>query len=80
MIEELRSIEKNVTCELIELPKTKREIDVKYIFKVKLNPNVIASKHKTRLVARHFFKGIDLIIMKYLILWLDMKQLCWWWL
>lgn len=50
MKEELVSIEKNETWELVELPANKRPISVKWVFKVKLNPNGSISRHKARLV------------------------------
>jgi len=39
---------------MVELPQKKKNIDVKWIFKVKLNPNGTLSKHKVRLVAGSF--------------------------
>jgi hypothetical protein len=61
MVEELQSIEKNQTWELVDLPDKKKKIDVKWVFKVKLNPDGQVSKHKARLVARGFLQkqGID---------------------
>jgi len=43
-----------MTRKLVELPEKKKTIDVKWIFKVKLNPDGSISKHKARLVARGF--------------------------
>jgi hypothetical protein len=54
MVEELQSIKKNQTWELVYLPDKKKKIDVKLVFKVKLNPDGQVSKHKARLVARGF--------------------------
>ncbi|CAJ2627663.1 unnamed protein product [Trifolium pratense] len=61
MEEELKSIEKNQTWKLVDLPDKKKKIDVKWVFKVKLNPDGTISKHKARLVARGFLQkhGID---------------------
>lgn len=61
MKEELVSIEKNETWELVELPANKRPISVKWVFKVKLNPNGSISRHKARLVVRGFMQkeGLD---------------------
>ncbi|WJX32734.1 hypothetical protein P8452_21024 [Trifolium repens] len=63
MEDELHSIEKNRTCKLVNLPDKKRKIDVKWVFKVKLNPDGTISKHRARLVARGFLQkhGIDYI-------------------
>jgi len=61
MVEELLSIERNKTWELVNLPDKKKKIDVKWVFKVKLNPDGQVSKHKARLVSRGFLQnqGID---------------------
>ena len=53
MKEELKIIEKNKTCELIE-ELIKKPIDVKWVYKLKLRPNGEISKHNARLVARGF--------------------------
>jgi hypothetical protein len=39
MEEEMQSIEKNQTWSLVNLPDKKKKIYVKWVFKVKLNPN-----------------------------------------
>jgi len=61
MVEELQSIEKNQTWELVNFPEKKKKIDVKWVFKVKLNYEGQATKHKARLVAKGFLQkqGID---------------------
>ncbi|PNY04319.1 copia-type polyprotein [Trifolium pratense] len=61
MEEKLKSIEKNQTWKLVALPDKKKKIDVKWVFKVKMNPDGTISKHKARLVARGFLQkhGID---------------------
>ena len=61
MIEEIKAIEKNNTWKLVELPDKKKTIDVKWIFKVKLNPDGSVSKYKARLVTRGFLQryGVD---------------------
>lgn len=61
MAEELKSIEKNQTWELTDLPSNKHPIAVKWVFKVKLNPDGSIVKHKARLVAKGFLQkeGID---------------------
>jgi len=60
-MEELEAIEKNKTWELVDLPKNKHPIDVKWVFKVKYRPHGTIAKHKTRLVAKGFLQiqGID---------------------
>lgn len=61
MIDELNSIEKNQTWELIQLPDGKKAIDVKWVFKLKSNREGKVVKHKARLVARGFLhkEGFD---------------------
>ena len=54
MDEELKSIEVNNTWSLVELPQDKKEIDVKWVYKVKLNPKGELTRHKTGLVAKGF--------------------------
>jgi hypothetical protein len=56
MNEEIKSIEKNNTWRLVELPPQKKPISVKWIFKVKRNPDGSILKHKARLVARGFLQ------------------------
>jgi hypothetical protein len=61
MKEEIRSIEKNNTWELCILPKGKKSIGVKWVYKVKVNPKGEVVKYKARLVVRGFLQrqGID---------------------
>jgi len=56
MEEELRSIEKNQTWEMVELPHNKTLIGVKWIFKVKLKLDGTVAKYKARLVAKGFMQ------------------------
>jgi len=60
MIEELKAINKNNTWELTKLPASKKAIDVKWIFKLKLKPNGEVAKHKSRLVASGFMQKVDI--------------------
>lgn len=61
MDEEIRSIEKNNTWELSELPKEKKSIGVKWVYKTKLNKDGEVDKYKTRLVAKGYKQefGVD---------------------
>ncbi|KAE9588330.1 putative RNA-directed DNA polymerase [Lupinus albus] len=56
MKEEIHSIEKNGTWELITLPKGKKAIAVKWVYKLKLQPDGTIAKHKARLVAKGFLQ------------------------
>ncbi|CAL8131469.1 unnamed protein product [Prunus armeniaca] len=54
MKDEIRMIKKNQTWELVDLPKDRDVIGVKWIFKTKFNQDGSIQKHKARLVARGF--------------------------
>ncbi|GAU36721.1 hypothetical protein TSUD_318190 [Trifolium subterraneum] len=56
MIDELKSIEKNRTWDICKLPSYKRAIDVKWVYKLKQNPEGQVIKHKARLVAKGFLQ------------------------
>ncbi|CAJ2665360.1 unnamed protein product [Trifolium pratense] len=61
MEEEIASIEKNNTWNLVHLPANKRPIAVKWIYKLKYLPDGTIAKYKARLVAKGFLQkqGID---------------------
>ncbi|GAU12596.1 hypothetical protein TSUD_132060 [Trifolium subterraneum] len=61
IIDELKSIEKNKTWDMCKLPSDKRAIDVKWVYKLKQNPEGQVIKHKARLVAKGFLQkqGLD---------------------
>jgi hypothetical protein len=58
---EMRSIGKNETWDLIELPKGAKRIGVKWVYKTKLNELGEVDKHKARLVAKGYAQeyGVD---------------------
>lgn len=56
MVDEIKSIEDNDTWSLIEFPKGKKAFDVKWVYKVKLNPKGEATRHKERLVIKGFLQ------------------------
>lgn len=55
MQEKLREIKKNKPWELVE-NAIKKEIDVNWVYKLKLRPNGEIAKHKERLVAIGFLQ------------------------
>lgn len=61
MDDEISSMKLNNTWELVQLPKGKRAISTKWIFKTKRNNDGEIIRHKARLVARGFSQryGID---------------------
>nr|KAJ0208302.1 hypothetical protein LSAT_V11C500255750 [Lactuca sativa] len=58
---ELASIEKNNTWRLVDLPKDRKPIGLKWVFKVKRDPHGKILKHKARIVAKGYVQkqGID---------------------
>ncbi|RVW73046.1 Retrovirus-related Pol polyprotein from transposon RE1 [Vitis vinifera] len=54
MNEEIMSIEKNNSWELVELPKGQKSIGVKWVYKTKLNKDGGVDKYKARLVAKGY--------------------------
>ncbi|KAL6322426.1 hypothetical protein AAG906_008081 [Vitis piasezkii] len=61
MNEEIGSIEKNNSWELVELPKGHKSIGVKWVYKTKLNKDGGVDKYKARLVAKGYKQefGVD---------------------
>lgn len=59
--DELKSIVKNETWTLVDLPPGVKAIGLKWIFKVKRNSDGSINKHKARLVAKGYVQihGID---------------------
>ncbi|CAA0840542.1 Uncharacterized mitochondrial protein AtMg00820 [Striga hermonthica] len=52
MEEEIRMIEKNKTWELVNPPNNKEVIGVKWVYKMKLNPDGSIQKHKAQLAVK----------------------------
>ncbi|GAU10005.1 hypothetical protein TSUD_413720 [Trifolium subterraneum] len=61
MEDEIQSIERKNTWELVSIPTCKKSIAVKWVYKVKHKPDGIIAKYKARLVAKEFLQkpGID---------------------
>jgi hypothetical protein len=61
MNEEMKSIKKNDTWDLVDLPKEKESIGVKWVYKTKYKVNGEVDKYKERLVAKGFAQeyGVD---------------------
>ncbi|GJU49502.1 retrovirus-related pol polyprotein from transposon TNT 1-94 [Tanacetum coccineum] len=58
---ELEMIKKNNTWKLVDLPKGKNAIDVKWVYKTKFQPDGSIYKHKARLVVKGYSQvvGVD---------------------
>jgi hypothetical protein len=54
MDEEMAALDANATWELVVLPKNKKVIGCKCVYKVKHNANGSVSRYKTRLVAKGY--------------------------
>ena len=54
MNEEIDSIEKNQTWDLVDIPSNKTNIGVKWVYKTKLNEKEEIDKHKDKLVSKGF--------------------------
>jgi hypothetical protein len=61
MDEEMATLDANATWELVALPKDKKTIGCKWVYKVKHNADGSVSKYKARLVAKGYAQtyGID---------------------
>ena len=56
MDEEMNVIEKNKTWELVDLPKGKEVIGVKWVYKTKRNSEGKTERHKARLVVKGYMQ------------------------
>lgn len=56
MNNELEALQKNDTWDIVELPKNKRPIGCKWVYKMKRKSNVSIERYKARLVAKGYTK------------------------
>jgi hypothetical protein len=54
MDEEMAALDANATWELVALPKDKKAIGCKWVYKVKLNADGSVSRYKAKLVAKGY--------------------------
>lgn len=61
MAEEIATIERNETWELMNLPEGKNVIGLKWVYRTKYNADGEVQKHKARLVAKGYAQqqGVD---------------------
>jgi Reverse transcriptase (RNA-dependent DNA polymerase) len=61
MKEELYALKKNDTWDIVNLPKGKKPVGCKWVYKIKYNSNGTVERYKARLVAKGFTQtyGID---------------------
>ena len=50
----MEALQKNNTWELCQLPKEKKKVGCKWVFKVKLDANESIYRYKARLVAKEY--------------------------
>jgi hypothetical protein len=61
MVEEMESLHKNETWDLVKLPSGRKHVDSKWVFKKKMNATGQVEKFKARLVAKGYseVEGVD---------------------
>jgi hypothetical protein len=61
MKEEMSALQKNKTCDLVQLPRGKKIAGFKWVFTMKQNPEGKVERYKARLVAKGYSQtyGID---------------------
>lgn len=61
MKEELQALDENQTQSIVELPRGKRAVDIRQIYKTKFHLDDSIERYKARLVARSFTQtfGVD---------------------
>jgi Reverse transcriptase (RNA-dependent DNA polymerase) len=64
MEEELQALEKNNTWNIITLPKNKKPVGCKCVYKIKYNYDGTIERYKARLVAKGFTQTYDTITKK----------------
>ncbi|CAL2225682.1 unnamed protein product [Prunus armeniaca] len=64
MEEEIKTIEKNKTWKLVDRPKDKEIIGVKWVYKTKFNHDGSIQKHKARLVAKGYSQQPGIVFNK----------------
>ena len=66
MTEEMESLHKNDTWDLVLPPKGRKIVGCKWIFKLKdASPDVVAPRYKARLVAKGFSQKKGIVTMRY---------------
>ena len=66
MDQEIDAIRRNKIWELVELPRGKKDIDVKWVYKTKLNLQGEVDKYKARLVLKGYKQKFGMNYKKYL--------------
>ena len=69
MQEEMDSLHKNHTYELVKLPKGKKVLENKWVYRIKQEEHTSHPRYKARLVVKGFSKRKVLTLMKYFLWW-----------
>ena len=65
MKEEMDSLEKNKTWDLVELPESRKVVGCKWVYKLKKGADDTVPKYKARLVAKGFLRKQVLTFMRF---------------
>ena len=60
MREEMYSLERNQTWEIVELPKEKKPVGCKWVYTLKYKANGSLERYKTRLVAKRYIQTFEI--------------------
>ena len=69
MQDEMNSLYENDTFELVKLPKGKKALKNKWVYRVKTEENTSHPRYKARLVVKGFSQKKALIIVRYSLQW-----------
>ena len=65
MKDEMKALDKNTTSDLVELPKDRKTVGCKWVYKLKRGVDDKEDMYKARLVAKIFLRKQGLTFMRY---------------
>lgn len=69
MSNKLAALDANKTWDIVKLPKGKKPISCRWVYKIKHRSDGSIERYKVRLVAKGFTQKRGLIFMKLFLLW-----------